>query len=282
MKLGLTLPSFLADPNVAVAVAVAAEAAGVDGVFVYDHLFRVAPDGHHRPALECSSLLGAVSAATSRIVVGTLVARASLRPSASLVAIFDTAQRLAPGRIVAGLGAGDSQSRSENTTFGLRFGSFHDRVERLEDPVVAARDRGFPDWVGGTSDEVRDVSARVADGWNEWGGTPDRFRARAESVRRRAARRPFACTWGGLVVLAADDDAADAKRSRLGASRDVISGGPDRVAARLEAYVAAGADWLILGPVDAHDPANGARVGEQLAPRLRSTSRPPPPPGESS
>ena len=85
MKLGLTLPSFIPDPDRAVAVAVAAEAAGVDGVFVYDHLFRVAPDGRHRPALECVTLLGAVSVATRRITIGTLVARVSLRPSASLV-----------------------------------------------------------------------------------------------------------------------------------------------------------------------------------------------------
>ncbi len=269
MKLGLTLPSFIADPADAVAVAVAAEAAGVDGVFVYDHLFRSASDGRHRPALECVSLLGAVSVATNRIVVGTLVARASLRPSASLVAALDTVARLAPGRVVAGLGAGDSKSHAENTTFGLPFGTMGDRVERLEATVTAARDHGFPVWVGGTSGPVQDVSARTADGWNQWGGTPDRFRSRAATVRTVAQRQPFACSWGGLVVLAGDDEAAGAKRQRLGVDRDVISGGPDRVAAALEPYVSGGADWLILGPVDSSDPANAVLIGEQLAPRLR-------------
>ena len=269
MKLGLTLPSFIANPGDAIAVAVAAEAAGVDGVFVYDHLFRSAPDGRHRPALECVSLLGAVSVATERIVVGTLVARASLRPSASLVAALDTVARLAPGRVVAGLGAGDSKSHVENTTFGLPFGTMSDRVERLEATVTAARDRGFPVWVGGTSRPVRDVSARAADGWNQWGGTPDGFRSRATTGRTVAQRQPFVCSWGGLVVLAADDEVAGAKRQRLGVGRDVISGGPDRVAAALEPYVAGGADWLVLGPVDSADPANAALIGEQLAPRLR-------------
>jgi alkanesulfonate monooxygenase SsuD/methylene tetrahydromethanopterin reductase-like flavin-dependent oxidoreductase (luciferase family) len=270
VKLGLTLPSFITNPADAVAVAVAAEAAGVDGVFVYDHLFRAASDGRHRPALECVSLLGAVSVATERIVVGTLVARASLRPSASLVAALDTVARLAPGRVVAGLGAGDSRSHAENTTFGLPFGTMGDRVERLEVTVTAARDRGFPVWVGGTSAAVRDVSARAADGWNQWGGTAGRFQSRTETVRAVAPRQPFFCSWGGLVVLAGDDSAADTKGQRLGVDRDVISGGPDRVAAALEPYVSGGADWLILGPVDSSDPANAAVIGEQLAPRLRA------------
>ena len=269
MKLGLTLPSFTNDPLDAVAVAVAAERAGVDGIFVYDHLFRSASDGRRRPALECVSLLGAVSAATVRIAVGTLVARASLRPPASLVAALDTARRLAPDRLVAGLGAGDSKSHAENTNFGLAFGTMRDRVERLETVVNAARDRGFPVWVGGTSAAVRDVSARTADGWNQWGGTADRFRSRTAALGPAAVRQPFACSWGGLVVLGGDDEAADAKRQRLGVGPDVISGGPERVAAALEPYVAGGADWLILGPVDSRDPANAVLIGEQLAPLLR-------------
>jgi alkanesulfonate monooxygenase SsuD/methylene tetrahydromethanopterin reductase-like flavin-dependent oxidoreductase (luciferase family) len=269
VKLGLTLPSFIANPADAVVIAVAAEAAGVDGVFVYDHLFRAASDGRRRPALECVSLLAAVSVATDRIVVGTLVARASLRPAASLVAALDTVARLAPGRVVAGLGAGDSRSHAENTTFGLPFGTMADRVQRLEATVTAARDRGFPVWVGGTSAAVRDLSARAADGWNQWGGTPDRFRPRVETVRAAAQRRPFVGSWGGLVVLGADDAAADTKCRRLGVEPDVISGGPDRVAAGLAPYVSGGVDWLILGPVDSSDPTNATLIGEHLAPRLR-------------
>ncbi len=272
MKLGLTLPSFIEEPDHAVNVAVAAEAAGVDAVFVYDHLFRFAPDGSHRPALECVALLGAVTAATRRILVGTLVARASLRPSATLVAALDTVARLAPGRLIAGLGAGDSESRRENTTFGLPFGSVEDRVQRLHDSVVAARDRGFPVWVGGTSRAVRAVAARAADGWNQWGGPPERFGGRVASTCGDARHQPFACSWGGLVVLADDDAAAKAKWQRLGANPAAIHGGPDRVATALDRYAAAGANWLILGPIDSQNPENARRLGEQLAPRLRDRS----------
>src|SRR5581483_2530661 len=183
--------------------------------------------GRRRPALECVALLGAVSAATSRIVLGTLVARASLRPAASLVTALDTASRLADGRLVAGLGAGDSQSEPENTTFGLAPSTTASRVARLKEVVDAVRDRGFPVWVGGTSAAVRALAARHADGWNQWGGPPDPFRDRATSVRSDAAHQPFACSWGGLVVVADTDDAAAAKRDRLSADPGVIAGGPD-------------------------------------------------------
>ena len=74
-KLGITLPSFVDDPAVPIGVARAAEAAGLDGVFVFDHLFRRSRDGSRRPALEGPTLLAAVAAATERIHVGVLVVR---------------------------------------------------------------------------------------------------------------------------------------------------------------------------------------------------------------
>jgi len=267
VKLGLTLPSFVPDPSVALAVAHAAESAGVDGVFVYDHLFRSARDGHRRPALEAVALLGAVCAATEHITVGTLVARASMRPPASLHAAFATAARLAPGRVVAGIGAGDSQSRAEQDAFGLSVGSVDDRLDRLRAAVLAARGHGYPVWVGGNIARVRAVAAELADGWNQWGGTAAQFAARARTLHGQAGPG-FACTWGGLVVLGVDDDEAARKAPRLRPDQPAITGGPARVAAALGEYAAAGADWVVVGPVDATNPANAALLGEQVRPRL--------------
>ena len=42
-RVGLTLPSFVEDPEIPIAVARAAEAAGLDAVFVFDHLWRGDP-----------------------------------------------------------------------------------------------------------------------------------------------------------------------------------------------------------------------------------------------
>jgi alkanesulfonate monooxygenase SsuD/methylene tetrahydromethanopterin reductase-like flavin-dependent oxidoreductase (luciferase family) len=267
VKIGLTLPSFVDDPAVPLVVARAAEDAGLDGVFVYDHLFRLDARGVRRPALEGPALLGAVAAATTRIGVGGLVFRATLRPPATLAAGLDTVRRVAGPRVLATIGSGDHESREENESFGLGFGSMQDRVAALRAAVVATRDRGYPVWVGGTSAPVRALAAETADGWNRWAGGADRFARDVTALGALAERNPFTFSWGGLFVLGADDDAASAKAARLGASPGTIVGGPRRVADALLLYRDAGADWVMVGPLDSTDPTNARLLGEVL-PRL--------------
>ncbi len=267
---GITLPSFRRSADPALAVAHAAEVAGLDGVFAYDHLFRDSADGTRRPAIEMFALLGAVAAETERIAVGSFVARTTLRPPATLAHGFDTVGRIAGiDRLRVTVGAGDHHSRAENESFGLPFGTMDERVGALRASVVASRDRGYPVWVGGRAAAVRAIAARDSDGWNWWGPGVDAFRARAAELREAAVREPFTVSWGGLVVLAGDDAEADAKARRLGAGLGVIVGGPERVADALRAFVDAGADWLVIGPVDSSDPDNASLLGERVAPLLR-------------
>ncbi len=75
MRIGYALPTFVDDPELPIAVARRAESAGIDGVFVYDHMWRDVPPPR-RGALECFALLGAVAAETDRVHLGPLVARA--------------------------------------------------------------------------------------------------------------------------------------------------------------------------------------------------------------
>ena len=262
VRVGLTLPSFVRDVDEVLSVAVAAEDAGLDGVFVYDHLFRFAADGSRRPALEFTALLGAVVAATDRIHVGPLVARATLRPPAITALTFATAQRLAGSRFIGALGAGDHESQRENETFGLEFGTIDDRLDALTDTVRETRDQGFPVWVGGTHRRVREIAASEADGWNRWGGDARLFRKQLETACAAAVRSPFACSWGGLVVLDDRDDRATEKAHRLNASAGTIVGGPRTAAAACAAYADAGAHWIIAGPVDSRSPANAALLVE--------------------
>jgi alkanesulfonate monooxygenase SsuD/methylene tetrahydromethanopterin reductase-like flavin-dependent oxidoreductase (luciferase family) len=271
-KVGLTLPSFREDPEGVFAVARAAETAGLDGVFAYDHLFRFAADGTRRPALELTAMLGALAAETSTIAIGSLVARASLRPAATLAAALDTAARIAPGRVIVAIGSGDHESRAENESFGLEFGTMAHRVARLAEAIDALRNRAYPVWVGGPSTAVRELAAGRADGWNGWGGTVAEFAAGAAELAA-IAPRPLTLSWGGLAVLADDDEAARTKAERLGVGgRDLAVGGPDRVVDHLAGYVGAGAEWIIVGPVDSADPDNARRLGADIAPRLRQLS----------
>ena len=265
VRTAITLPSFRDSPEPAIALARAAEAAGLDAVFVFDHLFRTNAKGR-RPAIEGFTLLGAIAAETSRVAIGPLVARATLRPPATLTHMFDTVQRVSGGRLIAAIGAGDHESRAENETFGLDFGTVDDRVIDLGAAVDAAMGRGYPVWVGGTYAPVRAVAAR-SDGWNRWGGTVERFAAEVRDLREWA-RGECVISWGGLVVLGEDDTAALRKAERLNPSASAIVGGPERVAERLREYIAAGAEWIIVGPVDSSEPENAAIFGERVAPLL--------------
>ncbi|HEX5614634.1 MAG TPA: LLM class flavin-dependent oxidoreductase [Acidimicrobiia bacterium] len=263
IRVGITLPSFRDDPDPTIAIARAADDAGLDGVFLFDHIFRAARTGD-RPALELAAVLGAVAAETSRVAIGSLVARATLRPPAVLANVFASARRIAGERVIAGIGAGDSESRGENESFGLRFGTLDERLAALEAAVLAVRAAGVPVWVGGAHRRLVPIVA-LADGWNRWGADTERFAT--EAARVRAMAPDAALTWGGLVVLGADDATAREKAERLGASPGTIVGAPATVAAALAPYVDAGASWVVLGPVDSSDPGNVAlacEVREQL------------------
>ena len=260
VRVGLTLPSFVDDPDLAFRVATAAESAGIDAVFAYEHLFRVARDGvTRRPALDCWALLGAVAAETSSTLVGSLAARASLRPAAVLAHACETVDRVSGGRMLAVIGAGDRESRAENEEFGVGFGSLDDRVAELAAALDAVRGVGVPTWVAGTHPAVLALAARC-DGWNRWAGDAEEFARDASVVR--AANPHAVLTWGGLFVLAASDDAARDKAARLDASSATLVGAPASVASALRPYLDAGATWIVVAPVDSTDPTNAALVAE--------------------
>lgn len=244
----------------------AAEVAGLDGVFTYDHLYRIGSAGH-APSLSLEPVLGALAMETSRIGFGPLVARAVVRHPATLAVALDSVARVAPGRLVAGVGTGDELSDPEQRMFGLAVDGGALRLGALDATVEAIRGRGFPVWIGGRSDRILATAAGLADGWNGWGLSPGAFALEVDRLRaacRVADRRPgeVTLTWGGLVELRRHH--WDEARARP----DVISGPFDAMAEPLRRVVDAGADWLILAPVDASDPENAQVVAEELRPRL--------------
>ncbi|HYA67838.1 MAG TPA: LLM class flavin-dependent oxidoreductase, partial [Acidimicrobiales bacterium] len=111
LRVGVTLPSFR-DDVAALEAAARAEAAGLDGVFVFDHQWPLGRP--ERPAISSFPLLGAVAARTDRVALGPLVARVGVVPDALLVAQMASLALIAPGRVIAGIGTGDSMSAPEN------------------------------------------------------------------------------------------------------------------------------------------------------------------------
>jgi alkanesulfonate monooxygenase SsuD/methylene tetrahydromethanopterin reductase-like flavin-dependent oxidoreductase (luciferase family) len=125
-----------------------------------------------------------------------------------------------------------------------------ERVDALHDAVRASRRRGYPVWIGGHVAQVREL-VPLADGWNVWGGDVSKFARAAKLVREVAPAATL--TWGGLVSFREDVD-----------RDDVASGSPAQVGEQLRAYAEAGADWIIVGPLDASNPQNATILGEQV------------------
>jgi alkanesulfonate monooxygenase SsuD/methylene tetrahydromethanopterin reductase-like flavin-dependent oxidoreductase (luciferase family) len=271
VRLGVTLPQFISDEGVLTEAARRAEAAGLDSIWVFDHLWPLS-GGKERPVFEAWTTLAYLAARTERIAIGTLVTRAALRNPTLLAHMATTVAALAPGRLVIAVGSGDARSRAENLAFGYPYERAAGRRAQLAATVESLRDSArsngvpAPDvWIGGRSPAVRALAGRLADGWNGWGGGPAELAADVASVRAAAGTRRVELSWGGIVVLGRDESEARELPGPRGGD-DHISGGPKRVADLLAARAEAGAGHLIITFPDA-----GTRpVYELLAQEVRA------------
>jgi len=159
MKVGITLPQFRDEADTALEAARQAEELGIDGVFVFDHLWPMGQPG--RPALSSGPLLGALAASTSTIHLGTLVARIGLVPDEVLIDVLCGVDALSGGRLVAGIGTGDKLSAGENEAYGIPFEPAEIRRDRLLSVASVVAAAGIPTWIGGGRPEMV-VRARAA------------------------------------------------------------------------------------------------------------------------
>jgi alkanesulfonate monooxygenase SsuD/methylene tetrahydromethanopterin reductase-like flavin-dependent oxidoreductase (luciferase family) len=236
----LVAPQYTSSPGPLLEAAAVAEAGGLAGLFLLDHL--VAPGDAHRPVLELASTLGLAAAATTTLTIGTLVMRAPLRGAEISAAVAATAAAIAGGRFVLGLGAGDSRSADESRRYGQESGGLDERLTAVSDVLEATRPGGYPRWVGGTHRRVLELAAR-AEGWNGWDLDAEQFARLAARVRSQG---DVVVTWGGAVLLGrAEDEVADLVAAR-GGSEGTIPGTPSGVAAQLSTRLEAGAEHLVV------------------------------------
>jgi coenzyme F420-dependent glucose-6-phosphate dehydrogenase len=114
---------------------VEAEQAGFDSVFVSDHLQPWRHDGGHAPA--ALPWLGALGASTDRIVIGTSVLTPTFRYHPVVVAqAFATLGCLFPGRVVLGIGSGESMNEAPLGTVWPepkeRFARFKEAIDVIK------------------------------------------------------------------------------------------------------------------------------------------------------
>jgi len=188
-------------------VAVAAEDAGLDSLWVYDHLlFRIAGEdegGPHDPL----AMLAAVAAVTSRVELGTIVLGTGFRSPGITAKMAIAIDEVSNGRLVLGLGAGwhEPEYAAFGYPFDHRVGRFEEflavalplvRGERvtfhgewhhaqdaaaLPPPPRPTRMPGrIPVLIAGKGERMLRLVARHADAWNAaWFGLPtERFHQR--------------------------------------------------------------------------------------------------------
>ncbi len=292
MRLGLQLPSFTypgGTPEIRgrlTEIAQAAETAGLDSLWVMDHLFQLPADtgwgGPEEPMLEAYSTLGFLAGVTSRVRLGALVGCALFREPGLLVKAATTVDVLSGGRLTFGIGAGwyerearglgiafpDRRERFARLEETLRIahqlwaddrstfvGSFSELAEPIVRPQPLSRPRP-PIMIGGNGEQrTLRLVARYADACNFLVLEPDEVRHKLEVLRRH-------CDVIGRDV--AEIEISNLVEVDL---RDGRMSGSD-VLARIRAQADAGVQHLIVNMPEVWDLRHLERIGREVVPAL--------------
>ena len=262
MKVGTTLPqrreggkgASWADME---RLAKLADASGVDSLWVADHFFyrdETQEIGLH----EAFTILTAVAAVTTRVLVGPLVAATSFRSAGSLAKIAATLDAVSRGRLILGLGCGwhEAEYKSFGYPFDHRVGRFEEIVSavrklvhgervtvdgrwlQLDDAVILPPpERAIPLLIASNGPRMLQITARFADAWQAaWFGNPDdEFREQRSSLLEacRAVDRPNGIEI--FVGVDATDEESDSPHVPIDASA---------IADALAAWAEEGADHV--------------------------------------
>ncbi|MDQ3991072.1 MAG: LLM class flavin-dependent oxidoreductase, partial [Actinomycetota bacterium] len=252
-------------------MAVAAEAAGFDSMWVGDHLLYRGDGRAERGPWEAWTLLAALAAVTSRVELGPLVACTAFHPPAVLAKMAATVDELSGGRLVLGLGAGWNEA--EFRAFGLPFDrrasrfeeafevirrlldgdrvTFSGRFHQVHDAVLLPAPARRPTlMVGSTGERVLRSALPHVDAWNTWyawyGNAPDELARRLEwidGLARDAGRDPTAIRRSACVLVVLDRAAGERPIDEGVAP---LEGSMERIAGGLRDLAEAGADEAIL------------------------------------
>ncbi len=267
--------------------ALAAEAAGFEGIAFMDHL--APPMADHQPMWEAMELAGWVLASTTTLRVGHLVLCDSWRHPAVLARQVVSHDHASGGRFELGIGWGSVAE--ELHTFGIGSVEPRDRVRRLGESLqvmealwsgepidfagehftlVGAQQRPVPmapvvTTIGGTGPRTLELVRRHADWWN----LPVHQLDQLEELRAAAGdARVSAQVMVAVVPTEADRDAVTASvRQRFGADglgALVVIGTTAELAAHMAALAGRGVERIYVWFADFAPPDSLARFGEVI------------------
>lgn len=186
-----------------------AEKAGLDSIWVFDHLIFRFPDEPDEGLQEAWTTLSALAPVVPRVELGALVMCSSFRNAGLMAKMGQTLDDLSGGRLILGLGCGWHEP--EYDAFGFPFdhlvGRFEEDLEvvrRLLDgdkvdfqgrwsryqgaQLLPAPARRTPILVASKGERMLRLTAKWADAWNTaWFGAVD------DTVRERLADLDAAC-----------------------------------------------------------------------------------------
>ena len=282
--------------------ALAAEAAGWDSVWTWDHLLAIFGPWE-QPIFEGWTALAGLAPLTRRVRLGLMVGANTMREPGLTAKLATTLDHLSEGRAV--LGIGGAWFEREHEAYGIDFGaSPGERLDRLDESVMIIRrlldgerfshdgpiyrlqdalcaprpiQERLPILVGGSGRRktLRTVAER-ADAWNTSGTLEEvddalaALRGHADTVGRDLADLEMTVSFPVLI----DDDAtaAGARLDALLAANGVTSAGgpnlvgsPETIAAAIRPYVERGFSTIIVRMPAPYDGQTIERIGEVAA-----------------
>ncbi len=284
MRFGLQLWSQQTDWPGFRDAALAAEEAGWDSVWTWDHLNAIFGPWE-QPIFEGWSVLSALGPLTTRIRLGLMVGANTFRNPGLTAKLATTLDHVSGGRAV--LGIGGAWFEREHDAFGIDFGSgFGERLDRLDESVMLLRrlldgerfshdgrfytmhdalceprpiQKRLPILIGGSGPRktLRTVASR-ADAWNT-SGTLDEVRGHLDILAEHCADvgRDIAMIEKSIsfpIILRDDPAVAASAYGALLANNGVtdmgkvpvLLGSPDEVADQLRPYVELGFETVIV------------------------------------
>jgi alkanesulfonate monooxygenase SsuD/methylene tetrahydromethanopterin reductase-like flavin-dependent oxidoreductase (luciferase family) len=216
-----------------------AEDGGADSLWVSDHFLYRPKSGGETGYHEAWTLVSAIAAATTRVQIGTLVLATSFRPPGITAKMAATADDVAGGRLILGLGCGwhEPEYLAFGYPFDHRVGRFEEALEivvrllhgerltfkgawnDLDDAVVLPPPANrTPILVASTRPRMMAATVRFADAWQTaWYGRPggDWPKERADIVAECEAQGRDPATLEVFVGLNVGGDDPDDPRLEL-------------------------------------------------------------------
>lgn len=282
------------------------DAAGVDWISLWDHLYEAPPAGGTQPHFEAFSMLGALAVDTQHARIGCLVFCSQYRNVGVLMKGAISVDHLSGGRFELGMGSGWHEQ--EAAAFGLDFPSQGQRFTVLEgqlqaisswrrgervtqstpsvelvDASMVPGPRGrLPLWIGGLGPkQTLRMAGAYADGWNAAYASPAHYKELngiLDDWCVKAARDPSVVERSVNLSYALSNDDVSVVKAQLenqwgAASERIISGSllgrPQDAMEQIAPFVEAGAQLVNIAIRPPWDQDLLAEYIEDVIPAMR-------------